>query len=224
VITRSLACFALLIALVASACGGAAAPAAESTAATPASPSAAAAMGAWTVADGSTATVRVREQLVGVNLPGDAILVATGAKGTFQLNGDGTFSADSKISFEMSTLTSDQRDRDGFVKQGTLEVRRFPTAELVPTKTTGLVLPLAASGDFTFTLAGKMTIHGTTKDVTFDVIAKRDGGDLTATATANPTWKFGDFGMSTPSSPLRVLSVNDEIRLVVELVATGPRA
>jgi polyisoprenoid-binding protein YceI len=86
------------------------------------------------------------------------------------------------------------------------------------------VLPLAASGDFTFTLAGKMTIHGTTKDVTFDVIAKRDGGDLTATATANPTWKFGDFGMSTPSSPLRVLSVNDEIRLVVELVATGPRA
>ena len=58
------------------------------------------------------------------------------------------------------------------------------------------------------------------KDVSFDVTAKRTGGDLTATATANPTWKFGDFGMSPPSSPLRVVSVVDEIKLVVDLVAT----
>jgi polyisoprenoid-binding protein YceI len=224
--TRSFAWLGLLTALVASACGGAATPepAAQSATATPVSPSAAAAVGAWTVSDSSKATVRVREQLVGVSLPNDAVLVATAAKGSFQLNADGTFSADSKISFELSTLTSDERDRDGWVKQETLEVRRFPTAELVPTKTTGLQLPLPASGDFAFTLAGKMTIHGTTKDVTFDVTAKRGGGDLTATATANPTWKFGDFGMSTPSSPFRVLSVNDEIRMVVELVATGPRA
>lgn len=224
-ISRSFVCLALLTALVVSACGGAATPtpAAQSTTATVASPTVAAA-GAWTVSDSSKATVRVREQLVGVSLPNDAVLVATGAKGSFQLNADGTFSADSKITFEVSTLTSDERDRDGFVKQDTLEVRRFPTADLVPTKTTGLQLPLAASGEFTFTLTGKMTIHGTTKDVTFDVTAKRDGGDLTATATANPTWKFGDFGMSPPSSPFRVLSVNDEIRMVVELVATGPRA
>ena len=76
------------------------------------------------------------------------------------------------------------------------------------------------SGDFSFTLVGKMTIHGTSKDVSFDVTAKRTGGDLTATATANPTWKFGDFGMSPPSSPLRVVSVVDEIKLVVDLVAT----
>ena len=49
-----------------------------------------------------------------------------------------------------------------------------------------------------------------TKEVTFDVTAKRDGSDLTATATANPSWKFGDFGMTAPSVPFRVLSVTDE--------------
>ena len=147
------------------------------------------------------------------------MLVATGAKGSFSLNDDGTFGASSRISFDLASLTSDQRDRDNTVKRDPLDVSRFPTAELVPTKAVGLALPLAASGDFTFKLTGKMTIHGTTKEVTFDVAAKRSGSDLQATATANPTWKFADFGMSPPSSPLRVVSVVDEIKLVVDLVA-----
>jgi len=176
--------------------------------------------GTWTISDTSKATVRVREQLVGVNLPSDAILVAIGATGAFLLKDDGTFSSDSKITFDLTTLASDQRDRDNFVKMDTLQTRQFPKAEFVPTKTTGLVLPMPASGEFTFKLTGQITIHGKTKDVTFDVVATRSGNDLTATATAAPTWKFGDFGMSAPSVPFRVVSVVDEIRVVVDLVAT----
>ena len=176
--------------------------------------------GTWTISDTSKATVRVREQLVGVNLPSDAVLVATGATGTFVLKDDGTFSSDSKISFDLTTLASDQRDRDNFVKMDTLQIRQFPKAEFVPTKTTGLTLPMPASGEFTFKLTGQITIHGKTKEVTFDVVAKRNGNDLVATATAAPTWKFGDFGMSAPSVPFRVVSVVDEIRVVVDLVAT----
>jgi polyisoprenoid-binding protein YceI len=168
--------------------------------------------------------VSVREQLVGVSLPSDAVLVATGASGSFAVNADGTFSADSKITFDLTTLTSDQRNRDDFVKMDTLAVRQFPTATFVPTKATGLTLPLATNAEATFTLAGKMTIHGVTKDVTFDVVAKRSGSQLTATATANPTWKFEDFGMRAPSVPFRVVSVVDEIRLVVQIVASGQAA
>ena len=175
------------------------------------------------MSDKSKATVRVREQLVGVNLPSDAVLTATGAKGSFELAPDGTFASGSKITFDLTTLASDQRDRDNFIKRDTLRTSQFPTADFVPTKATGLALPLAASGDFTFALTGNMTIKGNTKEVTFDVTAKREGSDLTATATANPTWKFGDFGMSPPSVPFRVVSVNDEIRVVIDLVATGPK-
>ena len=225
----SLATASLLLA----ACGGAsvapsATPAPTAVAAT-ATPTAAATSatsvptvtsGTWTISDTSKATVRVREQLVGVNLPSDAILVAIGATGAFLLKDDGTFSSDSKITFDLTTLASDQRDRDNFVKMDTLQTRQFPKAEFVPTKTTGLVLPMPASGEFTFKLTGQITIHGKTKDVTFDVVATRSGNDLTATATAAPTWKFGDFGMSAPSVPFRVVSVVDEIRVVVDLVAT----
>jgi polyisoprenoid-binding protein YceI len=215
------------LALVAAACGGAAPPASSGAATqSAASTAAATASGStsgerWTVTDASKATVSVREQLVGVSLPSDAVLVATGAKGSFATNKDGTFTGDSKISFDVTTLTSDSTQRDGFVKRGTLETSRFPTAELVPVKVTGLTLPLASSGTFTFTLAAKLTIHGVTKDVTFSVKAARNGGQLTATATAEPTLTFEQFGMTPPSAPARVVSVVDEIHLVVDLVATA---
>jgi polyisoprenoid-binding protein YceI len=213
--------------MLVAACGGSATleiPTATPTATTTTTAAATtASAGTWTVTDKSKATIRVREQLVGVSLPSDAVLTATGAKGSFELNSDGTFESGSKITFDLTTLASDENQRDSFIKQDTLQVRQFPAAEFVPTKTTGLALPLAVSGTFTFTLAGNMTIKGKTKEVTFDVTAKRDGGDLTATATANPSWKFGDFGMTAPSVPFRVLSVTDEIRASIDIVATGPK-
>jgi len=208
------------------ACGGSATPSIESatpTATTALAAAATASADAWTITDKSKATIRVREQLVGVSLPSDAVLTATGAKGSFALNSDGTFPPGSKITFDLTTLSSDERDRDNFIKRDTLRVSQFPTAEFVPMKTSGLTVPLATSGTFTFTLTGNMTIRGQTHEVTFDVTAKRDGGDLTATATANPSWRFGDFGMTAPSVPFRVLSVTDEIRATVEIVATGPK-
>src|SRR2546428_6960068 len=218
---------AVIGAVMVAACGGSATVSVDS-ATPPATPSdsvtAAAASGAaWTVSDKSKATIRVREQLVGVSLPSDAVLTTTGAKGSFALNSDGTFAPGSKITFDLTTLSSDERDRDNFIKRDTLQVSQFPTAEFVPTKTSGLTVPLATSGTFTFTLTGNMTIKGRTHEVTFEVTAKRDGGDLTATATANPSWKFGDFGMTAPSVPLRVVSVTDEIHATVEIVATGPK-
>jgi polyisoprenoid-binding protein YceI len=232
-IARPLAAVSILLA----ACGGAAtssgtttAPttAAAATTSTPASTASAAtspattttSAGTWTVSNTSKATVRVREQLVGVNLPSDAVLVATGATGTFLLKDDGTFSSDAKITFDLTTLASDKSDRDNFVKMDTLQTRQFPKAEFVPTKTSGMTLPMPTSGELTFKLTGQITIHGKTKEVTFDVVAKRSGNELTATATASPSWKFGDFGMSAPSVPFRVVSVVDEIRVVVDLVAT----
>ena len=225
---RSIAA-ALGAGMLVAACGGSATvetPTATPTATTTATATAASttsSAGTWTVTDKSKATIRVREQLVGVSLPSDAVLTAMGAKGSFELNADGTFESGSKITFDLTTLSSDERDRDNFIKNDTLQVRQFPTAGFVPTKTSGLVLPLATSGTFTFTLTGNMTIRGKTKEVTFDVTAKRDGSDLTATATANPSWKFGDFGMTAPSVPFRVLSVTDEIRASIDIVATGPK-
>jgi len=218
------------VALLLAACGGVAAPAptatGQSNAPATTTPSAAAsatttgAATSWTVASASKATASVREQLVGVSLPSDAVLTTTGAAGSFAIRPDGTFTPESKITFDLRTLASDQRDRDNYVRQSTLQVSRFPTATFVPTKASGLALPLATDSEMKFTLTGQMNIHGVTKEVTFDVVAKQSGAQLTANATATQSWKFGDFGMTAPSVPFRVVSVIDEIRLAIDLVAT----
>jgi polyisoprenoid-binding protein YceI len=213
-----------ILAAVFVACGGAATPTAappQTAVATSTPAGTVSASGPWTfdVDASSKTTVRVREVLAQVRVPGDALLTATGMKGGFTLNGDGSFSAGSKLTADLTTLKSDQSRRDDFIKGDTLETRRFPTAQFVPTKATGLALPLPVSADMKFTLAGKMTIHGVTRDVTFAVTARRDGAKLTATAVAEPAWKFADFGMTVPRVA-SVLSIEDDIRVEIALVAT----
>lgn len=219
----------MLAFLLVSACGGATSQAPSATPSATVSATTAATTApqtnaiTWTVDPASKANVRVREQLVRLPAPNDAIITITGAQGTFTLNPDGTFASGSKISVDMTTITTDDRQRTDSIRRDPLEVTRFPTSELVPTKTSGLTLPLARSGDFTFQLTGDLTLHGVTKTVTFDVKATRSDGKLTATATASPSWKFGDFGMQPPTS-FSVLSIVDEIRMEFELVANEARS
>jgi len=220
--------------LLLSACGGAATPSSAPAVQTDpptATPTATTAVTStpqanaitWSVDAASRATIRVREQLVRLPSPNDAIITIAGAQGSFTLNPDGTFATGSKISVDMNTITTDDRQRTDSIRRDPLEVTRFRSSELVPKTATGLTLPLARSGDFTFQLTGDLTLHGVTKSVTFDVKATRTNGKLTATATANPSWKFGDFGMRPPSS-FSVLSIIDEIRMEFALVASEARA
>ena len=168
------------------------------------------------------ATVRVREQLAGLSAPNDAVLEVTEVKGTFGVRSDGTFTPDSKVSVGLEALRSDSNTRDNFIKGSTLAVRRFPTADFVPVRTVGLPTPLPAAGEWTFQVLGKMTIAGVEKDVSWDVKARRDGTGISASAKNVPTWKFSDFGLQVPRVA-SVLSIVDEIRLELELVARESR-
>src|SRR5713226_8106548 len=120
----------MFLAVVASAalcaCGGAAVAPSPSPSPTPSATSAA--VGAaivFNVDPASKATVRVREQLVRIPAPSDAVLTATGVTGSFTLNTDGTFAPTSKINVDLTTLTSDQSNRDSTIKRQPLEVTRF---------------------------------------------------------------------------------------------------
>ena len=220
-----------LVLLLLAGCGGAASPspsAAVVTSAPTASPAVTATTApqtnaiTWNVDPSSKATIKVREQLVRLPSPIDALINITGAQGAFTLNPDGTFASNSKISVDMTTVTTDDRQRTDSIRRDPLEVTRFRTSELVPKTAVGLTLPLPSSGEFTFKLIGDLTLHGVTKTVSFDVRATRADGKLTATATANPSWKFGEFGMQPPTS-FSVLSIVDEIRMEFALVANEAR-
>ena len=170
------------------------------------------------VADQSKATFRVREQLARLQAPSDAVGSTGKVSGTLVLNPDGTFDqAQSKVMVNVSDLRTDDQLRDGFIKRTTLETQRYPNAEFVPARAVGLPVPIPADGEHAFQLVGPTTIHGVRKDLTWDVAAKREANQLTGTATTS--FKFGDFGMRPPQAAV-VLSVVDEIRLEVLLVAT----
>jgi polyisoprenoid-binding protein YceI len=220
--------------LIAAACGGAGVPAtfASPTAAPSASPTPAATPSptpaptsfagsvTFSVANGSKAIVRVTEQLADRRDISDAVLTSDKVSGSFTLLPDGTFYApSSKIVVDLNALASDNRQRDQFVKQDTLGTRQFPIATFVPTKAEGIPLPLPASADMKFTLVGQMTVRGVTKELAFDVVATRASSDLRATATLSAPLQFATFGMTQPRV-FSVLSIKDEIRLEVQLVAT----
>lgn len=227
---------ALLSALILAACGGGDIPAslASPTPAPTASPTPSAAPTAaptateapttaaggitFTVASGSKAIVRINEQLADRTLPNDAVLTSEKVSGEFTLLPDGTFAPTSKIAVDLDGLESDNDLRDNTVKRSVLETRRFPQAVFVPTKAEGLKQPLSVSTEQSFKLVGQMTIRGVTKELAFDVKATPAASELRASAQVAPAFQFATFGMTQPRV-FSVISIKDEIRLDVELVA-----
>lgn len=160
---------------------------------------------------GNEARFIVREQLVGVELPNDAIGATGAITGGIVLDGKGGVdSAASRITVDLRTLKSDRDRRDNFIKRRTIVTDSFPNAEFVVTSAPGLPGRLPASGTFAFTLQGTMTVHGVSRATTWEVTATAGNGEYTGKASTR--FKFADFGMAQPRVPV-VLSVVDDIRL-----------
>jgi polyisoprenoid-binding protein YceI len=162
-------------------------------------------------AQGNEARFVVREQLAGAELPNDAVGVTSAITGGITLDARGMVdSSASRISVDLTTLTSDRSRRDNFIKRRTIVTDSFPTAELVVTGIRGLPATLPASGTMTLVLTGNLTIHGVTRPSTWDVTARVEGESIVGKAVTRI--KFGEFGMSQPRMAI-VLSVVDDIRL-----------
>jgi polyisoprenoid-binding protein YceI len=167
-----------------------------------------------TLVSGTTARYRVREQLAGVSFPSDAVGTTTAVTGALTVNPDGSFAA-SKISVDLRTLTTDQSMRDGYVRDRVLETTKYPTLELVPKRAIGMPKPLPAGmqAQAGFQLVTDMTVHGVTKEVTWNVVATFANDGISGRATT--TVDFATFDLTKPSLA-RLLSVDDKINLEIE--------
>jgi polyisoprenoid-binding protein YceI len=169
-------------------------------------------------ATGNEARYRVREQLMGKDLPNDAVGATSAITGTILAYSDGRIVKDSsKIIIDVRTLKSDQSRRDGFLQRRTLETEKYPTVELVPTEIRGFSGKIPASGDVTFQLLGDLTVHGVTRPTVWNVKAHADGQDVAGTATTAFTFK--DINLDQPKVPV-VLSVADTIKLEYDFKVT----
>ncbi len=163
----------------------------------------------------SEARYRVREQLVGVNLPSDAVGVTRAITGVLVLEEGQVVPEASRFQVDLRTLTSDQARRDNFIRRNTLQADRYPYAVFIPREVQGLPSPLPTSGEHTFQLIGDLTIREVTRPVTWEVRARVEGDRVIAQARTQFT--FADFNLEPPRVPV-VLSVDETIRLEVDLV------
>jgi polyisoprenoid-binding protein YceI len=166
--------------------------------------------------EGTTARYKVREQLAGISFPSDAVGTTRAVTGTVVVMPDGSIDVPkSTITVDLKTLTSDQQMRDGFIQGRTLETEKFPTLQLVVKRAVGLPKPLPAAmqAQAGFQLVTDMTLHGVTKEVTWNVVATF-GPDLVG-GRATTSFDFAMFGLTKPSLA-RLLSVDDKIEIEIE--------
>jgi polyisoprenoid-binding protein YceI len=164
------------------------------------------------IADGSSATYRVTEQFVGVAFTNEAEGTTNLVSGTLTIDADGTIAPGSKLTIDLRGLKSDQDQRDGFIQNRTLETAKFPYAEFVPTKVTGLEKMIPSTGQAGIALTGNLTIHGVTKEVTFQGIATFNPRNNSVAGRAKTSLTFDEFGLSQPKIG-RLASVDNKIDL-----------
>ena len=168
------------------------------------------------VTTGTRARYKVREQLAGISFPSDAVGTTEAVTGAIVIKPDGSIdAAQSKLTVDLKTLTSDQQMRDGYIQNRTLETAKFPTMEFVPKRAVGLPAPLPAGmqAQAGFQLIGDVTLHGVTKEVTWNVVATF-GNELVG-GRATTTIDYATFNLTKPSLA-RLVSVEDKIELEIE--------
>jgi polyisoprenoid-binding protein YceI len=194
------------------------ATAARGTASTDAAGSApAGADGTWRVRAGGASFVgyRVREQLAFLSAPNEAVGRTTAVSGTLRIAGRRVEAAE--VEADLSQLTSDESRRDNAIRRSGLESDRFPTASFQLGAPIVLRAAPARGQQVSAEGAGRLTVHGVTRQVSLPLQARWDG-DTIQMAGRLPV-RMSDYGIQPPRfGP--VVSIDDsatiELRLVFE--------
>ena len=172
------------------------APSASGSTSSPASTPGA---GTWSVASGSVAGYRVREQLASLAAPSDAVGRTSAITGSFTLtqSASGYAVTAANISVDVTQLTSDQSRRDQRIHSQGLESDRYPTATFKLTTPIAVVADAAGGQTIHVSATGVLTLHGVTKTVTIPIDARFTGSKIELVGSI--TFPFSQFGMTAPS-------------------------
>ena len=165
---------------------------------------------------------RVHEQIAGVKFLNDAVGMTEAVEGALVVGSDGSVDASqSRMTLDLGTFTSDQARRDGWVRRRAFEAEKFPQAVFVARRIEGSPFTADESMPFpivSFQLIGDMTLHGVTKEISWDVYATYDVDKGIVEGKALTNFPFSTFGLAIPGHPMLV-SVEDNIRLEIDFKA-----
>ena len=139
-------------------------------------------------------------------------------EGQFQFNPDKPTDASGKNTFavRMNTFTTDQPMRDKWIRENGPRFNDFPLATFTTTAIESGPSAYRAGEEFTFKLAGDVTIREVTKPVTFNVKVRLAGDTLAGAATTRLL--MSDFGIEQLSFA-NTLTVADAFGIDVQFTA-----
>ena len=178
--------------------------------------------GNWTVTTGSIAGYRVKELFVGETSKHEAVAQTSTVSGSLTLSGDSSGYQVTGITFTAALTSLHSVDsvagrnvvqRDSYVSRQ-MNLQQFPTATF--TATSGSVPATDGSGPVDVSAAGKLTIHGVTKDVTATARAQLTGGKIEIVGSMSID--MTDYGVSPPSVPFT--TVDSQVTIEFQLFLT----
>jgi polyisoprenoid-binding protein YceI len=175
--------------------------------------------GTWKVGGGSTAGYRVQEQLFGQH--NTAVGRTNQVTGTMAIAGTKVTKANISVAMASVKTVGNSLDgafadrRDGQFNGRIMNTDQFPTAtftlsdpiDLAPVPKVGIVKDYSATG--------KLTLHGTTKDVTIPLKAKRTGTGIAVQGILTVT--FSDYGINNPSGGPASVGDSGQLEFLVQL-------
>ena len=149
--------------------------------------------GTWTIGSGSIVGYRVNENLLGQNTT--AVGRTTSVSGHMVINGTTVTAA--TFSVPMATIHSDKSQRDAQFDGRIMDVSQYPTGTFTLTSPINLA-PLPANGvTRSYTAHGTLTLHGTSRAVTFTLTAERKGAQIDA--VGHILVVFANWNIQNPS-------------------------
>lgn len=124
------------------------------------------------------------------------------------------------IRVDLSTLRTDNSFRNLAIHGTILETgnEAFRYAEFTPTALSGLPDRIAIGQPFDFQITGDLTIHGVTREVTFDVTVTPIS-ETRLEGLASLEIRYADFNISILRLPPQVASVEEQVILELDFVA-----
>ncbi len=167
----------------------------------------------FTITPDSQVGYRVVEVLFGQDTEG--VGRTNAVTGSITLSGTAVTAAGFTV--DMTTLQSDEDNRDRKFKGEIMETSTFPTASFTLSRPIELGSIPADGAEITATATGELILHGVTNSATLDVTAKKTGNSIAIAGSTDVT--FADCGIANPSNG--TVTTQDHGLIEFLLVATA---
>jgi len=165
--------------------------------------------GTWALSTDSTVGYRIKESIGGA-LESEAVGRTAAATGNLTINSGSLATA--TFTVPVATLKSDQSLRDSQMNR-LMDTAKFNDATFTLKQPVKLGTVPTDGVTTKFTATGDLTLHGTTKSVTFPVDAKITNGRIGVLGNIPVT--FADYGVENPSNSITKVGATGTLEFVL---------